>query len=264
MPPQEVLAFGLQAVDLPLEGFRSDPLDFYADGHHIILPVRTLLFLEDLSRCYAWLWTGRYSTRTIDEYLGMLRYRSATDFPDGHYPAPLSALHIPEDALSNPKVVEAAVRMRRTAYAFILLHQFAHLQLRHDLSRNHVFSETQEEEADRFALNIMKENSTTPTGVFLVMYTSMLLETGTSESIHPVTERRLEAMAHFLDGQVTEFVRGRPDRTTAIDSIHSIASLLLKGSEWLSIDTHRNELAQLAMKTDPGTLLPRPLPKTTQ
>jgi len=264
LPDQQVTAFGLQPIDLPLDGFRSDPLDIYAENGHIIFPVRTLLFVEDLSRCYGWLWANRMSTKTVDEYLGMLRYRSPSDFPGGQYPDPLKALHIPDNALSNPKVVEAAVRLRRTADAFLLLHQFAHLQLHHQPAANRSFTDAQEIEADRYALNIIKDNSVTPTGIFLVMYSGMFLETGSGLALHPVTPNRMLAMAHFLDERVFEFIRGRPDKATAMDGIHSIASLLVEGVEWLNIRTHQEDLEQLALKTDIATLQPRPLPKTTK
>jgi hypothetical protein len=264
VPPQAATAFGLQTIDLPLNGFRSDPLDFYAQDRHIILPVRTLLFIEDLCRAYGWMWANRYTTKTADEYLSMLRYRNASDFPDGKYPPPLQALHIPENALADARVVETSVRIRRTAYSFILLHQFAHLQLHHEPSGNRGFSEAQEEEADRYALDILKNNSATPTGVLLVMQSLMFFEGGDVGALHPITPKRMEAMAHFMDGRVTEFIRGRPDKATAMDAIQSIASLLVEGSEWLSVRGHQQELQQLAMKTDPSTLQPRPLPKTTK
>jgi len=264
IPAQQATAFGLQAVDLPLEGYRSDPLDFYAQNGHIILPVRTLLFVEDLSRAYGWMWSNRFSTKTVDEYLSMLRYRNASDFPGGRYPPPLQAMHIPDNALADPTVVETSVRLRRTAYAFMLLHQFAHLQMDHDTGGNRGVSEAQEEQADRYALNIMKENSATPTGILLVMYSSMYFETGTGISLHPVTAQRLEAMAHFMDGRIGEFIRGRPDKATAADGIHSIANLLVEASRWLSVRGHQEELQQLALKTDASTLQPRPLPRTTK
>ena len=264
IPPQQATTFGLQPIDLPIEGLRSDPLDFYAQNSHIVLPVRTLLFIEDLSRAYGWLWANRASTKTVDEYLCMLRYRTPSDFQEHRYPSPRTALHIPEDALSNPKVVEASLNLRRTAYSFMLLHQFAHLQLHHSISQGRGYSEVQEEEADNYALNIMKENSVTPTGILLILYSSMFFETGSGTSFHPVTPHRLEATAHFLSGRITEFVRGRHDRAAAIDGIHSIANLLVEGSEWLAVRTHQQELQQLAMKTDPSTLQPRPLPHTTK
>jgi hypothetical protein len=264
IPPQEATAFGLQAIDLPVSGLRSDPLDYYSTGGHIILPVSTLLFIEDLSKAYGWLWVNRFSTKTLDEYLIMLRYRSAAEFPDGKYPAPLAALHVPDNALSDPKVVEAALRLRRTAYAFILLHQFAHLQMHAEPNGRRGYSEAQEESADGYALNIMKENSATPTGVLLIMQSLLFFEAGDPGELHPVTSQRLEAMAKFLDRRSLDFTRGRPDKATGNDAIHAIASLLMEGSEWLAVRGHQAELEQLAMKTDPSKLAPRPLPRTTR
>ena len=229
-----------------------------------MLPVRTLLFVEDLARAYGWLWTNRYTTKTVDEYLGMLRYRRQSNFADGRYPTPLVALHIPDNALNDAKVVETAVRLRRTAYSFMLLHQFAHVQLHHETKTGHGYAEAQEEEADRYALDIMKDNSVTPTGVLLVMYSLLFFEGGESDALHPVTPQRLDSMAHFMDGRVTEFVRGRADRKTATDGIFSIASLLEEGSEWLSVRGHQEALQQLALKTDASSLQPRPLPKETR
>ncbi len=264
IPPQDATAFGLQEIDFPVNGFRSDPLDFYAENKHIILPVRTLLFVEDLARAYGWMWANRLETGTVDEYLNMLHYRSAADFPDGRYPAPLEALHVPGDALSDPHVVEASVRLRRSACAFMLLHQFAHLHLHHDASANHGFSEAQEEAADLYALNIMKENSATPTGIFLMLYSSLYLEAGDGNSLHPVTPQRLTATAHFLELHILEFVHGRNDQDAARDAIHSISKLFQEGSEWLQVRGHQEELQQLAMKTNPSTLQPKPLPRSTK
>jgi hypothetical protein len=63
---------------------------------------------------------------------------------------------------------------------------------------------------------------------------------------------------------VTEFVRGRADKARASDGIFSIAKLFEEGAEWLSLRGQQEDLQQLALKTDPNTLQPRPLPKTTQ
>lgn len=264
VPQQAATSFGLQDIDLSVNGFRSNPLDFYAEGRRIVLPVRTLLFLEDLSRAYGWMWANRYTTKTADEYLSMLRYRNAADFPEAKFPPPLVALHVPDNALTDQHVVDAAVRLRRTAYAFILLHQFAHLQLHHGSASGRGYSDAEEEEADRYALDIMKGNSVTPTGVLLVMHSLLFLEGGEEGALHPVTSKRLLAMSHYFDARVMEFIRGRPDKTAAMDGIHAIALLLGEASEWLEVKGHQEELRQLALKTDVSTLQPRPLPKTTK
>ncbi len=264
IPAQQTTAFGLLTFDLPINGFRPDPLDFYSQKQHIVLPVRTLLFVEDLSRAYGWMWANQYSTKTVDEYLSMLRYRPVSSFTGDRYPEPLAALHIPQNALADARVVDGSVRLRRTADSFLILHQFAHLQLQHQPRANHGYSEAQEEEADRFALAIMKNNSATPTGLLVVMYAGLFLEGGDIVSLHPVSAHRLHAMALFLSGRVNEFVAGRADRRMASDGIYSIAKLLEEASEWLSVRGHQEELQQLALKTDPNSLQPRPLPKSTR
>jgi len=259
IPATEATAFGLQPIELPLTGRRSNPLDFYAQGNQIVLPVETLLFIEDLARTYGWLWANRCTTKTVDEYLCMLRYRSPSEFPGARYPTPLVALHVPPNSLDDPRVVEASVRLRRIAYMFMLLHEFGHLQLHHQSK-----GEALEEEADRYALEIMKNNSETPTGILIVMYAGLFFENGDANALHPISAHRLAAMAHFLDGRVTEFVGGRPDRANATDAIFSIARLLEESVQWLGVRGHREFLQQLALKTDPSTLQPRPLPRTTR
>src|SRR5262249_51159634 len=60
----------------PLVGINGGPLDFYADSQKrtVFMPILSLLFLEDLSTAYAWLWANGYSLETIDEYVSMLKY----------------------------------------------------------------------------------------------------------------------------------------------------------------------------------------------
>lgn len=265
IPSQQSTAFGLLTYDLPLNGFRSDPLDVYSQNQHMVLPVRTLLFVEDLARAYGWMWANQCTTKTVDEYLSMLRYRPASSFADHRDPEPLTALHIPDNALADARVVDGSVRLRRTAYSFLILHQFAHMRLQHQPKANHVYSEAQEEEADRYALEIMKNNSATPTGIMIVMYGGLFLDGAPdATALHPVTAQRLSAMAQFLSGRANEFVAGRPDRKRASDAVYSMALLLRQASEYLSIRGHQQEIEQLALKTDPSTLQPRPLPKNTR
>jgi hypothetical protein len=235
--PQQ-LSFAALEFDLPLYGAHRHPLEFYAVGKdRITLPVVTLLFVEDLSKAYAWLLVNRYSTETVDEYAGMLHYRAANELAP-----PLLALHIPDNALEDPVVNRMFERLRNTAYAFMVLHEFGHLH-----------GAATEEQADLFALDIMKRNSEIPLGLLLYLEASLYLPPET----HPVSAPRLIGIANYLDLRVLEFVEGRFDRAAGIQAIHSIASRLRASADWLSDAEGQRLWAEQAKKTDVAALRPR-------
>jgi hypothetical protein len=75
-------------IELPLIGAKTGtPLDFYTMGQvghaAVFMPVFSLLFLEDLASAFAWLQRHDYSLETVEEYITMLRYKKASDFPGG-------------------------------------------------------------------------------------------------------------------------------------------------------------------------------------
>ncbi len=263
LPEGQRVAFGLQQINLPLPSAVPNPLSIYSENRAIQFPLFSMLFVEDLARAYSWLWTNRYSTKTVDEYLAMLRYRSADDFPDHRYPSPLAALHIPADALSDNKVLDLAVKTRRTAFAFLLLHEYAHIRLQSADAKT-LKVEDSEERADEYALEILKNNSAPPTGLLLVMQSWLFLGPGNSGAEHPVTAKRFYAMAHYLDAHVIEFVRGRPNPATSTDVIHSIALVLRQEADLEAVPAHNTALREVALKTDVESLKPKPLPRSTK
>ncbi len=142
----------LAGVQIELPAMGLNPLDFCGGKGRLTLPLLTLQFTEDLAEAYAWLWANHYSSETVDEYMGMLHYQPPGAFPDARYPAPLTALHIPANALDTPAVKNMFAKVRTTAWAFLFLHAFDHL-------RN---TEDSEQQADLFALEVMKRNSEVP------------------------------------------------------------------------------------------------------
>jgi len=79
-----------------------------------------------------------------------------------------------------------------------------------------------------------------------------------------VTAKRLEAIAHYLDAHVIEFVRGRPNPSNSTDVIHSIALVLRQEAELQAVPGHNAALQEVALKTDVESLKPRPLPRSTK
>jgi hypothetical protein len=254
-------AFSKLDLDLPVTaGPAPNPLDFYsARPGHITLPLLTVAFVEDMAQAYAWLWANRYSSLTVDEYLGMLRNRTPDDFPSHRYPTPLEALHIPADAMSNPAVAKMTQRVRGTTLSFILLHQFGHLSYRtaaEEAAIRHDPVEAEEELADAFALAVMKKNSEIPAGLLMLIH-GMLYLPAEAPKAHPVTNQRLHAMADFLDLRVRQFAYGRPDRRLATVAIQSLASHIRQASTFLSDTTGQKFWAEQGSQTTIASLVPR-------
>jgi hypothetical protein len=223
-------------IECPLIGAQTGtPVDFYTMGHvrsaTVFMPVLSLLFLEDLATSFAWLQHHDDSLETIEAYVNLLRSKKAADFPGGRYPAPLKALGIPPDALSDASVQALARAWRDEAYTYILLHEFGHVLSRYpridgiprEVTRTH------EEEADRFALTVLERAKTIPMGMILWLmaqanampYKGQLMAEGIIKSEvdwqtymktwapHPFTADRLSAITLQLDNWAKRAGQGR-------------------------------------------------------
>jgi len=283
---EESRVFARVQLEFPLLGVNSqDPSDFYSyvqNGRPVVaLPVLSLIFLEDLATAYAWLWANNYRLETIDEYITMLKYKSPRDFPGGHYPSPLQALHIPGNALDNVKVDDLSLRFRNTAYAFILLHELGHVLYRHRGYSGISKSQARREEgdADQFALDMLRKTSTIPMGAILYFQAQayylptkgQLIAEGRVKSeedwqvylekfvTHPITSKRLEAMAiHMSDS--AKSMRSAPERET----LQYIATRLIRISDILEDNDLQACMAVVADRTDPVMLTPRRSGDTTK
>jgi hypothetical protein len=256
-------AFSDIAMDLPCTAEPAAiPFDFYSARPGVItLPLLTVAFVEDMAEAYAWLWANRYSSQTVDEYLGMLRHRLPSDFPGNRYPPPLEALHIPANALDNPAVAQMTDRVRATTLSFMLLHEFGHVSHRtasEEAALKHDRGDGEEEFADRFALEIMKKNSETPAGLLMLIH-GMLYVPAEPPKQHPVTRQRLIAMADYLDTRVREFAAGRPDRKLATVAIQSLADHIRRTALFLSDSKGQRLWAEESRQTTVASLAPRKL-----
>jgi hypothetical protein len=266
-------------IELPLIGAQSGtPLDFYTMGQAgratVFMPVFSLLFLEDLATAFAWLQRHDYSLETVEEYITMLRYKKASDFPGGRYPPPLKALHIPPEAMSHEWVKTLALALRNEAYAFILLHELGHVLSRHpgydgiarEVARQH------EARADRFALVMLERAETLPMGVILWFMAQVNAMPSKGQlmaeklvksdadwqaylntwATHPLTVDRLSAIALYLDGWATRVGPGNRR-----DVLAFIASKLAYMAEELGDPDLQGCMAVVAYRADPGLLVPR-------
>jgi hypothetical protein len=169
--PEKQALTGMR-IDVPLKG--ESPLDAHAylDGTTptVVLPVLTLKFVEDLSVAYAWRHVNRYSLEPMDEYVAMLKYRRPTDSPGGRVPDPRSALGVPPGILEQDRRVDdLSLRFRNTAWAFILAHELGHRRFGHagNLRVSPEISQSNEREADAFAVDLLSRSDTIPMGMIL-------------------------------------------------------------------------------------------------
>lgn len=203
----------------PLIGANRNPFDFYAyqDGRTptVELPVLSLRFIEDLSIAWAWRQVHRYSLEPFDEYVAMLKYRSPGDFPGARYPDPLTALGVPTRIWEQePAVDELSLRLRNTAWAFVLAHELGHQRQRHpgNAAVDPKTSQRHESEADQFALDLLARSETIPMGMVLWFQATVgffpnradfdsgaAYEDWRREATHPVNPERMQAMAVALD-----------------------------------------------------------------
>jgi hypothetical protein len=276
---QERRALAGVRIELPLIGAQSGtPLDFYTMGQvgrgTVFMPVFSLLFLEDLATAFAWLQRHDYSLATVEEYLTMLRYKKASDFPGGRYPPPLKALHIPLDAISDEQVKTLALALRNEAYAFVLLHELGHVLYRHaryaGISRE--LTRTHEAEADRFALTVLERANTIPMGMIL-WFTMQVTATPSQGQLmaerivksdpawqtyvktwatQPLTMERLSAIAFSLNDWA-----GRAGPGSQRDVLAYIAERLAHMAEGSNDPELQGCMAVVAHRADPATLVPR-------
>ncbi len=206
----------------------DQPLNFYAAWRGgrptVVMPLLSLKQLEDLTTAYAWLQVKRFSHSTIDLYFAMLRHKLVIDFPGSHYPDILSALGIPKDAHTLPRVDRLSLSLRNEVYAFILLHELGHLLYRHkpyaDITKKQARDD--ELEADRFALDVLVRTNTPPLGAVLFFQAQAygMPHRGQYETeaewktylnrvaTHPLSTERIELLAETFIGP---FARRRPN-----------------------------------------------------
>jgi hypothetical protein len=263
--------------EFPLVGeIGGSPMDYYSGQRggrsFVAMPVLSLMFLEDLCIAYAWLHLKGYSLETIDEYITMLRYKKAADFPDGRYLPPLKALKIPPNALAERAVDDLSLRFRNTAYAFILLHEMGHVFYKHRGYKNITTAQARrnEQRVDQFALDVLQRTATIPMGAMLFFQAQayfmpskgQLLAEGKiqtekqwqtylrSEVTHPLTADRLRNMAVHMENGAQKVAAGSYRETLLYIStrLEHIAGILedpgLQGC--IAVVAHRAEPSILA------------------
>ena len=219
---------GRVTLDFPLEDAKH-PMNFYAGSGGgkptITLPISSMRFFGDIALAYAWLNASGYTIDPITEYLAMLKYQ----WPDGlagrRY-KPRDVLGIPDNASGNPSVGREFQRIFGSAIVFVLGHELGHLYHRHGTNVSPEDSRQQEEEADRFGMEIMRRIGEAPVGMVQFFSVFAHLAPYTSDpnylarratATHPVTSSRLRAIAAGIETNAADFSRTGTARVTLVE-----------------------------------------------
>ena len=218
LTPDEKRVLGRITLDFPLEDAQH-PMNFYAVAgggrKTITLPISSMRFLADIAVAYAWLNDSGYSIDPITDYLAMLKYQ----WPDGlagrRY-RPREALGVPDNATVNARVDRQFQRIFGTAIVFVLGHELGHLYHQHATNVSPERSRQQEEEADRFGMELIRRIGDAPVGMVQFFFILAHLETYKSDpnyparratATHPVTSSRLLAIAAGIETNAADFSR---------------------------------------------------------
>ena len=274
LTPEEKRRLATVQLEFPLIGRARSPIDFSANAEKntLSLSIVSLLFFEDLSIAYAWLWANGYSLSTIDEYVAMLKYRKPSVFAGKRYPLPLPALHIPTNALTNAKVDALSLRFRNTAFAFILGHELGHIYHQHPLG-GITLQQARDNEiaADYFALELLRRTSTIPMGATLFFQASAYWfphrgdypneqEWQTylkEEAEHPLTTDRLRTLAKRMQAAAADFTRNEPHKSFGLEAVQFIARGITQIASILEDTDLQILMAKKAAQTEPRSILPR-------
>jgi hypothetical protein len=231
---------GVRSIEYPILGegvWKGEPLAFYSypDKSRVVFPVLSLKFLDDLCTAYAWLQVNGYVLDTVSEYAAMLRYKP---FPDGKYPPPLRALHIPENALQDHKVDELSLDHFVTARAFLLAHELGHVYSGR-YAQSLAEARQIEQDADAFAADVMSRIQLPPLGMLVFFVTDASFQGYPPRPTdHPLSGARIQALASRMPD---------PDLATSLRVLGDV----------VDDPNTRASIAVTAKTTSESTLMPR-------
>ena len=194
-----------------------EPFGFIAGGNEVVASAASIKFLQDVALAYTWLDMSGFATQSLGDYLMMLRY---WDPRRGRPPKPLEALCIPPESSIDPKIVNLATRVFDVATVFVLLHEYGHIFHRHPGNAAVVpaISRVNEQDADRFALEVFTRLKEPPIGVTILFFTMSYLHENRSDygsddayrttlaaRTHPLSPARLQAFAKNLNAQAETY-----------------------------------------------------------
>lgn len=220
----------------------ADPFAFYArrSPPSIHLSALSIKFLDDIAIAAAWLAENKYSLETIAYYNAVLKYRQPDRFAGGRYPPPLTTLGIPDDALANPLVDDASQKTLKGAIMFVMAHEIGHVVHRDAPTGTAEERQRREAAADAFAIDMFRRMGTAPAGLETLMLVATFMDSTRGDfatdaawrtyvakrASHPLTGRRVAALANALRVRPQDFTRTEKNPTASLVTLRYMATEL--------------------------------------
>ncbi|MEB4591932.1 M48 family metalloprotease [Candidatus Thiothrix sp. Deng01] len=265
----------IEFPQLPLLGKKTSvnttPVNAYSlsKEKRVILPVFSIRFLRDIAIAYAWLNTKGYGLQTITDYLCMVKYQWPDQLRDVSH-TPLEALGIPANALDDPVVKASFQRLFNSMIVFILGHELGHIYHQHagyDASST-AESKRQEQDADAFALEIMRQMGAVPTGASVYFLVTAHFEPFVGDQdfnkmqanrTHPLNPERIKAIAESIKQNAGRFAAGSAQPKQALSALETASSELTTVSQLLGDQGVQASLRKIGLSTHVDMLQPRRL-----
>lgn len=220
----------------------DSPLNFFATSDAVYLPASSVRMLGDLVASWMWLNQRGHSTDTVNEYLAILKYQWQSGILRNQRYLPLDALGVPAGVRDDPVIADGYARMISNILFFIVGHELGHVLYEHHgiVAKDVAASErsiAQEQQADEFAVELMRRIGEVPIGVPLFFTFMTALEPAPTDPgygrprTHPQSSARIRAVATALRTQARGFARGFKDPSTAVAKVNAIADLLVNDAD---------------------------------
>ena len=271
LTPEEKKALGKVTLLFPLENAGS-LINFYSKPDQkesvIWMPISALRFFGHMSVAYAWLNRNGYSLDTVSDYLAMLNYQWSDQLKAKPH-QPYELLGIPKNAKDDSHVANIVQNAFDTGVIFALGHELGHCYYHHP-GYDGVSSEVaraNEEQADQFALELMRRIGEAPLGAPILFTILAHLESHNEEGrphlgTHPVTPERIRAIARALLAHSTDYSRTREDVPAREAKLRAVANEFEIIAASLADTGVQRLLKQKGQTATPATLRPRRFGKT--
>ncbi len=244
LPPSQRARIGEARLQIPDVAPISpgSPLQVYATiDHTILLPIRTVLWLDQYAGLTAYLQHCEQGLGLCLICAGMTGMGHGQDRP----PGPLTAYGLTDAIYADKRVLDVNQKILASTICFLLAHELGHIALKHRAGADAVHSQQQEREADAYALDIMAYLGVFPLGLAVFFGAAAMMENG--QTSHPLSGSRIVAIAANMESRPRAFLdRDQPDVDAHVAEVTALAKQLRAAAPIIDDRNERARILQIA------------------